>query len=81
MPDFTNTLWRTGRRVGRHMYAQLGPEPSDSDPPIGTLDTAEIAAEACEAHNEALARRTAGLRLRGSHGVQFGDGSTQFNVF
>jgi hypothetical protein len=37
------------------MYAQLGQEPSDSDPPIGTLDTAEIAAEACEAHNERLA--------------------------
>jgi hypothetical protein len=37
------------------MYAQLWPEPSDSDPPIGTLDTAEIAAEASGAHNERLA--------------------------
>ena len=46
--------WRTGRHVGRTIYVQLGPEPSDEDPFIGCLDSAELAAEACEAHNERL---------------------------
>jgi hypothetical protein len=53
---------------------------------VGTLDTEELAAEACESHNEALARRMAALRLRGARvtgasGVQFGDGNSQTNVF
>ncbi|HMH92358.1 MAG TPA: hypothetical protein VK586_14890 [Streptosporangiaceae bacterium] len=51
------------------------------DPLVGTLDTAELAAEACQAHNERLAARTPGLRLRGVTGVQFGDGNSQTNVF
>jgi hypothetical protein len=55
--DLTGLPWRQGRHVGRHLYAQLGPEPSDDDPVIGALDTAELAAEACEAHNERLAAR------------------------
>lgn len=63
------------------MYAQLGPEPSDEDPPIGTLDTAEIAADACASHNAALAGREAAVRASGPAGVQLGDGSTMFNRF
>lgn len=39
MDDLTAFPWRTGRHVGRHMYAQLGESPSDDDAPIGTLDT------------------------------------------
>jgi hypothetical protein len=35
--------WRQGRKVGRTLYAQLGPEPSDNDPLIGVLDTPELA--------------------------------------
>jgi hypothetical protein len=73
--------WRQGRHQGRHLYAQAGPRPSDDDQLVGTLDSAELAGEACESHNEALARRKAGLRLRGSAGVQFGDGNSQTNVF
>lgn len=53
-PALTALPWRTGRRVGCHLYAQAGPEPSDDDPPIGTLFTAELAAEACAAHNAML---------------------------
>jgi hypothetical protein len=50
--------WRQGGRVPRHIYAQTGAGPSDvHDPVVGTLDTAEAAAEACAAHNERLARR------------------------
>jgi len=43
--------WRTGRRVGRTIYAQQGPEPSDSDPLIGVMDTPELAALAVAARN------------------------------
>ena len=86
MADLTNLPWRQGRHQGRHIYAQRGPVPSDDDPVVGTLDTDMLAAEACESHNEALARRMAALRLRGGRisdvtGVQFGDGNTQTNVF
>jgi hypothetical protein len=43
--------WRTGRRVGHHIYAQAGPEPSDDDTPVVTVATPELAAALCEAHN------------------------------
>ena len=46
--------WRTGRKVGRTIYAQLGPEPSDDDVLIGMMDTPELAAEACAAHNRGM---------------------------
>lgn len=44
--------WRTGRKVGRTIYAQLGAEPSDDDPLIGVMDTPEIAGRVVEAVNE-----------------------------
>jgi hypothetical protein len=50
-PDLLSLPWRTGRRKGRHLYAQLGSEPSDDDPELGMMDSPELAAEACEAHN------------------------------
>lgn len=53
--------------IDRHLYAQAGPRPSDDDQLVGTLDTAELAAEACEA------RMLAGnLRwlLDGGHAVE-----------
>jgi hypothetical protein len=34
---------RQGRRVPVHLYEQLGPEPADTDPPVGTALTAELA--------------------------------------
>lgn len=46
------TTWRTGRKVGRTIYAQLGPEPSDDDPLIGAMDTPELAAQAVGAVRE-----------------------------
>jgi hypothetical protein len=49
--NYVTVRWRTGRKVGRTLYAQPGPEPSDSDPLIGVMDTAELAAEAVAAHN------------------------------
>lgn len=47
--------WRTGRHVSRHMYAQLGDEPTNHDPYIGTVETSALAVEACSAHNDRLA--------------------------
>ena len=68
MTDLSSLPWRQGRRVGRHLYAQLGPEPSDDDPVIGTLDTAELARAACQGHNDALAlRQAARRRADGAH--------------
>lgn len=43
--------WRTGRRVGRTIYRQLGPVPSDEDPLIGVMDTPELAGLAVDAVN------------------------------
>jgi hypothetical protein len=86
MTDLTALPWRQGRSQPRNVYARTGGDDWKADTMIGQLDTAEIAAEACESHNEALARRMAALRLRGARvsgvtGVQFGDGNSQTNVF
>lgn len=54
MPDVTKLPWRIGRHVPIHLYAQLGPEPSNDDVPLGTMLTAEAAQEAVETHNARL---------------------------
>jgi hypothetical protein len=53
-PDYTDEVWRTGRRVGRTIYAQLLDQPGDNDPLIGVMDTTTLAAAAVHAHNEEL---------------------------
>ena len=52
--DYPNVTWRTGRKVGRTVYAQLNPQPSDEDILIGVFDTRELATSAVEAHNAAI---------------------------
>jgi hypothetical protein len=52
--DFERCRWRTGRKVGRTIYAMLGDEPSDRDVLIGMMDRPAIAAEAVDAHNAKL---------------------------
>lgn len=52
--DYTQNIWRVGRKVGRTIYAQLGTEPTDDDPLIGIFDTIELAAAAVEVHNLSL---------------------------
>ena len=47
----TAVPWRTGRRVGRTIYAQFGDVPGENDPLIGVMDTPELAAEAVDSHN------------------------------
>lgn len=46
--------WRVGRKVGRTIYAQQGPEPSDDDPLIGVMDYPALAALAVECRNRSL---------------------------
>lgn len=52
--DLASLPWRTGRHQGRAVYAQLGDAASRSDLLIGVMDSPELAAEACSAHNERL---------------------------
>ena len=55
IPDPKLSLpWRAGRHVGRTIYAQGGDEASREDALIGMMDTPELAAEACSAHNYRL---------------------------
>lgn len=56
-PDLTSFEWRTGRTLGRTLYARTGGADWKADTVIGMLDTRELAEAACSAHNEALARR------------------------
>ena len=42
---------RVGRKVGRTIYIQLGPEPADTDPLVGVMDTPGWAAAVVEAYN------------------------------
>lgn len=43
--------YRTGRKVGRTIYRQLGNAPADGDEMVGVMDTRELAAYAAEAMN------------------------------
>ena len=61
--DHTAMTWRTGRKVGRTIYAQAGSFASDDDVLIGMMDTPELASAAVAAHNASLgAVFTADLR-------------------
>lgn len=46
--------WRTGRKLGRTVYAVIGNEPSDGDLFIGIMDTPKLAAMVVEQHNRAI---------------------------
>lgn len=43
--------WRTGRKVGRTIYAQIGEHPDDGDPLIGVMDSIGLAIATVRAHN------------------------------
>lgn len=64
---FERSRWRTGRKVGRTIYAQLDYEPNDHDPLIGLMDSKALAEAAVQAHNEALfgPERPPGMRRPG----------------
>lgn len=48
---YLGVRWRTGRKVGRTIYAQMGPKPSDDDPLIGVMDSPLLAEDAVKNHN------------------------------
>lgn len=48
--------WRTGRSVGRTIYAMTGEDPSKRDILIGLMDDCALADEVVRAHNESLER-------------------------
>lgn len=54
MTDLTSVKWRTGRSLGRTVYARTGGDDWKADTVIGMMDTPEIAAEAVNAHNAML---------------------------
>lgn len=47
--------WRTGRSLGRTVYARTGGDDWKADTVIGKFDTPELAEAACAAHNALLA--------------------------
>jgi hypothetical protein len=54
-PDPLYLPWRTGSHAGRTVHAQAGDEASRADVLIGVMDSPELAAEVCSAHNKRLA--------------------------
>lgn len=48
--------WRTGRKVARTIYLQLGDEPSDWDVLYGVMDTPELAAATVRGLNRLTAQ-------------------------
>jgi hypothetical protein len=57
--DLLSVPWRTGRSLGRTVYARTGGDDWKADTVIGMMDTRELAEAACAAHNAELARRQA----------------------
>lgn len=58
------THLRTGRKVGLHLYEQQGDSPADSDPPVGTVFTEELAATIVSAVNAQHDRENGGYDPR-----------------
>ena len=49
-------FWRTGRKVGRTVYAVVGLVPSDHDLLIGLFDSKALATAAVAGHNAQIVR-------------------------
>lgn len=64
---------RQGRRVGRTLYHQQGPEPSEDDPIIGLVDNPELAATIVVAVNMLHDRETGGYDPRTEVNAHWGD--------
>jgi len=47
--------WRTGRSLGRTLYARTGGDDYEADTFIGIMDTPELAEHVAEWHNQKLA--------------------------
>lgn len=49
------TPWRTGRSLGRTLYARTGGDDWKADTFLGIMETAELAEAVAEGHNQKLA--------------------------
>lgn len=56
--------WRTGRKIGRTIYAQVGSQSSDDDPVLGMMDSIALAARVVSDHNIILTQRSEAARIR-----------------
>lgn len=54
--------WRTGRKVGRTIYAQFGNEPADHDILIGVMDWRDMAEDVVREHNRTIGILTVDLQ-------------------
>lgn len=52
-------MWRTGRKVGRTVYAMIGLMADDHDLLIGMFDTRALAEAAVHAHNQVMMQQAA----------------------
>ena len=50
-------FWRTGRKVGRTIYAVVGLVATDHDLLIGVMDTKALAQAAVAAHNSQIVKK------------------------
>lgn len=54
--EYPKVLWRTGRTVGRTIYAMRTDTPTDTDPLIGLMDSVALAKAAVDGHNQLIER-------------------------
>lgn len=54
MPSLAATPWRTGRSLGRTLYARTGGDDWKADTFIGIMETPELALAVVEGHNQKL---------------------------
>lgn len=59
-PAVLHRRWRTGRKLGRTIYAMLDEEASDNDVLIGMFDSPVVAEATVKLHNEWLEEREDG---------------------
>lgn len=62
--------WRTGRKLGRTVYAMIFGEPCSADVLIGMMDSAALAHRVVTDHNDLLMTGSRGLSRSASPGWQ-----------
>jgi hypothetical protein len=62
--SFNEMKWRTGRKVGRTIYAQAWPDARDTDVLIGMMDSPALARQAVEDHNAMAGHRETTRKIR-----------------
>jgi hypothetical protein len=76
MSDLAVLPWRTGRTLGRTVYAVTGTGDHKADTFIGIFETRELAAAACVAHNTAITQPAPSQNVTVIPGVASASGSS-----